>query len=137
MIVLTVLPVSGAEQDIAVLIRGPVKIRSFPLIYPNALDVWSGYYRYLEIEIEISFTSNNILIPSEWDSIRCADINGLTPDNESFFYTEDDWSVLIQFPHGESPDCIFINKFITRLRYFLRDYSYEGPPLFPAILEFS
>ena len=135
--IVTVVPAAGAEKDIAVLIRGPLKSKGFPLIYPNALDVWSGYYRYFESEIIVSFSSRNILLPSEWEDLSCSNIDGFAPDSSSFYYTNEEWSVLIQFPTGELNDCIFITEFISRLKYFLRDYSPGETPLFPAILEFS
>ena len=119
----------------AVLVRGPVESKNFPLIYPNAMEYWQGYYRYLESEIMVSFTRTNILIPEEWVSFTCNRVKGFSPDKESFFYTDLQWSVLFQFPQDISADCIFINSFITRLKYFLRDTSPSDPPLLPAILE--
>ncbi|MCK5672813.1 MAG: hypothetical protein KAH95_05525 [Spirochaetales bacterium] len=119
----------------AILVRGPVKTRNFPLIYPNAMEYWQGNYRYLESEIIVSFTRTNILIPDEWASLTCNKLKGFSPDNESFFYTDAQWSVLFQFSPDISADCVFINTFITRLKYFLRDTSPHDPPLLPAILE--
>ena len=119
----------------AVLVRGPVESKSFPLIYPNALALWSGYYRHLEKEVIVSFTRNNILLPNEWESRICNGIEGFSPGNESFFYKDTDWAVLFQFS-PDAADCVFITTFIIRLKYLLRDISPEDPPLFPAILEF-
>ena len=119
----------------AVLVRGPVESRNFPLIYPNAMEYWQGYYRYLESEIIVSFTRTNILIPEEWLSLTCNKLKGFAPNKETFFYSETDWSVLFQFPSGFPYDCNFINTFIIRLKYFLRDTSPFDPPLLPAILE--
>ena len=120
----------------AVLVKGPVESRGFPLIYPNALELWSGYYRYLGKEVIVSFTRKDILLPNEWVSKICSGIEGVSPGKESFFYRAKDWAVLFQFSPDLAVDCVFINTFIIRLKYFLRDSSPEDPPLLPAILEF-
>ena len=143
--------------DPAILVRGPVKSIGFPLLYPNAIETWLGYYRYLDLEVVVSFTREDILLPDEWESAVCAGIKGFTPDGLSFFYKDDDWSLLFQFQDpikaslegipidnvrvplaGTLPkdQCTFINKFITRLKYFLRNADPDAPPLLPAILEF-
>jgi len=123
------------NTDIAILVRGPVASRGFPLIYPNAINVWLGYYRYLEEEIVVSFTRESIMISGEWDNMVCDKIKGYLPDNKSFFYNDDDWSLLFQFSEQDLIDCDFISIFIIRLKYFLRDVSPLSPPLLPAILE--
>lgn len=139
---------AGSETDVAILVRGPVKSMGFPLLYPNPIEIWTGYYRYMELDVIVSFTREDILIPKEWKSIICEEIKGFSPDEDSFYYKDNDWSLLFQFashPSGAPPagvlsvgppDCTFINKFITRLRYFLRDAPPREPPLMPAILEF-
>lgn len=123
------------ETEIAVLVKGPVENRGFPLIYPNAIKLWSGYYRYLKSEVVVSFTRKNILLPAEWEHFVCDKIEGFSPAEDSFFYTDKDWSVLFQFSKEQQVDCSFINIFIIRLKYFLRDTSSDSPPLLPAILE--
>ena len=139
------------ENDPAILVRGPVESMGFPLLYPNAIKTWSGYYRYLELEITVSFTREDILIPGEWKSFSCEKTGGFSPVENSFYYRDSDWSLLFQFknsvrmplvgtPSLDLPavdvSCPFINKFITRLKYFLRDADPKDPPLLPAIIEF-
>ncbi|MCK5199542.1 MAG: hypothetical protein KAR21_14380 [Spirochaetales bacterium] len=149
-----IFPLDGSETDVAILVRGPVKSMGFPLLYPNAIDIWSGYYRYMESEVIVSFTRENILIPNEWEFAVCGEIKGFSPDKLSFFYKDNEWSLLFQFPAPppESPStsisnpnvhvslvgtpCTFIKKFIIRFKYFIRDASPQAPPLLPAILEF-
>lgn len=121
--------------DMAILTLGPVESTGFPLIYPNALQVWVAYYRYLELEIKVSFTRENIMIPTEWENLTCDKIKGLQVDKESFFYQDTDWILIFQFPQELALDCLFVNRLIIRLKYFLRDASLLEPPLFPAILE--
>ena len=148
----TFIPVAEAQfvapdrnkSDIAILVRGPVKSMGFPLLYPNAIETWSGYYRYLELEVVVSFTREDILLPEEWEPAVCSEIDGFSPDDLSFFYKDNDWSLLFYFPENKNtadadsitPDCLFIGKFITRLKYFLRNADPKEPPLLPAILEF-
>lgn len=137
------------EKNAAILVRGPVQSMGFPLLYPNAIETWSGYYRYLGLEVVVSFTREDILIPDEWESAGCSESEGFSPDGSSFFYKDNDWSLLFQFPSSlpvgaplagalsvDRPDCLFINKYITRLKYFLRNAPPHEPPLLPAILEF-
>ena len=143
--------------DPAILVRGPVKSKGFPLLYPNAIKTWSGYYRYMEMEVVVSFSRENILKPDEWKYSSCTKTEGIYPNKNSFYYRNADWSLLFQFHYskethheylssdnGHEPlmdtipedQCTFINLFITRLKYFLRDADPKYPPLFPAILEF-
>ncbi len=135
-------PVSGKETEISSLIRGPVKSPGFPLIYPNAIETWYGYYRYMENEIIISFTRENILIPEEWNQVLLGELEGVSPDPFSFYFRDDNWSLLFQFPResGITIDTnsysVFADKFVTRLRYLLRDSDGVDTPLLPAILEF-
>ena len=132
------------EKNAAILVRGPIQSMGFPLLYPNAIETWSGYYRYLGLEVVVSFTREDILIPDEWESAVCAESEGFSPDGPSFFFKDNDWSLLFYFSEninaaGEQfivPDCLFINKYITRLKYFLRNADPNDPPLLPAILEF-
>ncbi len=123
------------ETEMAILVRGPVESMSFPLIYPNAMEYWTGFYRYLESEIIVSFIRRDILLPNDWESLSCNKLKGFSPDKESYFYKDSEWSVLFQFAPGVPLDCVFINTFITRLKYFLRDTPLQAPPLLPAILE--
>lgn len=150
-------PLSGSEKDIAVLVRGPVKSMGFPSLYPNAKETWSGYYRYLELEVVVSFTREDILLPAEWKAYSCEKLEGFSPEKNSFYYGTADWSLLFNFQNSvgepveyfstenvrvplvitlpEDP-CTFIDTFIIRLKYFLRDADPKNPPLLPAILEF-
>jgi len=123
------------KNNMAILTLGPVESTGFPLIYPNALKVWAAYYRYLGSEVKVSFTRENIIIPTEWESLTCDKIRGLQIDKESFFYNNTDWVLIFQFSQELALDCRFVNRFIVRLKYFLRDANLLEPPLFPAILE--
>ena len=83
-------PLAGAETEVSILVRGPVKSIGFPLLYPNAIETWSGYYRYMESEVVVFFTRENIFIPNEWESTICGEIKGFSPDDLSFFYKDND-----------------------------------------------
>ncbi len=148
----------GSETDVAILVRGPVKSTGFPILYPNAIDIWRGYYRYKESEVIVSFTREDIFIPDEWESAVCDELEGFYPKEDSFYYRSNDWSLIFQFSDSiktsldalpmdnvriplantlPKDQCTFINKFITRFKYFLRDADPKDPPLLPAILEFN
>ncbi len=133
---------SGEEADYSSLVRGPVKTVGFPLIYPNAIETWQGYYRYLNNEVLVSFTTEKIVIPKEWEEIACEELTGFSPDLYSFYFKDEKWSLLFQFSDesGITVDsgsyCTFADKFVTRLRYLLRDREKTDSPLLPAILEF-
>ncbi len=136
-----VISVSFVEAQVgsaapAILARGPIESVGFPLIYPNAVKSWVGYYRYLELEIKVSFTRENIMIPAELEKLTCDKIKGFRVEDGSFLYKDTEWSLLFEFSPEFPLDCVFINTFIIRLKYFLRDSSILEPPLFPAILEF-
>ena len=138
----------GEEGNVGILVKGPEKEMGFPYIYPNALETWSGVYRYLDSDIEVYFTRDYILRPSNWEKHSCGKIIGYTPGENVFFYQDTSWSLLFLFSLNESnlekssivlslkEQCSFIDKFIPRLMYFLRDSNALDPPLLPAILEF-
>jgi len=138
----------GGEGDVGILVKGPEKEKGFPYLYPNALETWSGMYRYLESDIKVYFTRGFILRPAEWEKHSCGKISGFLPGSTVFFYADTSWSLLFRFSFNEndsvkvpivlSPEeqCLFIEKFISRLKYFLRDSNVMDPPLLPAILEF-
>ncbi|RKX81430.1 MAG: hypothetical protein DRP58_11845 [Spirochaetes bacterium] len=127
--------VAAQSTGPAILVKGPVAAMGFPLIYPNAIEVWIGYYRYLDEEVVVSFTRKSVMITEEWENIVCDKLKGQTLENNSFLYKDDSWVILFQFTGEEAINCAFINTFIVRLKYFLRDVSPDSPPLFPAILE--
>lgn len=134
--------VSGEEPKISSLMRGPVRSVGFPLIYPNAIETWQGYYRYLNDEVIVSFTAEKVVIPDEWEPVSCEKLDGFSPEPFSFYFKDENWSLLFQFTPvkgvaGLSDSyCTFTDKFVTRLRYLLRDSDAAAPPLLPAILEF-
>jgi len=141
-------PAFGKEGNVGILVKGPEKEMGFPYIYPNAIETWSGIYRYLDSDFKVYFTRGFILRPTEWEKHSCGKISGFLPGNALFFYQYTEWSVLFRFSLNESEvisaskvlsleeQCLFIGKFISRLKYFLRDSNDMLPPLIPAILEF-
>ncbi|RKX81183.1 MAG: hypothetical protein DRP58_12165 [Spirochaetes bacterium] len=141
-------PAFGEEGNVGILVKGPEREMGFPYIYPNALETWSGFYRYLYSDIEVYFTRGFILLPAEWEKHLCGKISGFVPEGNVFFYQDTSWSLLFLFSLNESnlekssivlslkEQCSFVDKFIPRLKYLLRDSNVLDPPLLPAILEF-
>ncbi|MCD6397750.1 MAG: hypothetical protein J7L71_09435 [Spirochaetaceae bacterium] len=141
-------PAFGEEGNVGILVKGPEKEMGFPYIYPNAIETWSGIYSYLDSNIKVYFSRGFIFIPIEWEKHSCGKISGFLPGNALFFYQDTAWSLLFRFSLNESDSakisillspeeqCFFIGKFISRLKYFLRDSNAPDPPLLPAILEF-
>jgi len=141
-------PAFGEEGDVGILVRGPEKEMGFPYLYPNALETWSGIYRYLESDIKVYFTRGYIFRPTKWGKYSCGKISGYIPDENIFFYQDTSWSLLFLFSLNESnleessiilspkEQCSFIDNFISRLMYLLRNPNVIDPPLLPAILEF-
>ncbi len=138
----------GKDSSVGVLVKGPESETGFPYIYPNAIETWSGTYRYLESDIKVYFTRGFILRPGEWEKHFCNHVSGFIPESAVFFYQGSSWSLLFMFSLNDSESdksstvlspedqCLFIDKFIFRLKYFLRDSDVKLPPLLPAILEF-
>jgi hypothetical protein len=147
-LILSLLQLSGEENEVAILVRGPVAARGFPEIYPNAIKTWEGYYRYLDSELVVFFTREDVLLPSGWVYYACGNLDGFLSNHKVLYYKNSEWSVLFSYladnsnsgeSSGNTPDkelCNFADKFIIRLKYFLRDADPLAAPLLPAVLEF-
>lgn len=69
------LPVSG-EESTAFLVRGPVKETGLSYIYPNAFEIYKGFYRYGKQDIIVIFTPGDFIIPENWTGKTCGDYTG-------------------------------------------------------------
>lgn len=146
-LVLVSLPVSG-EESTAFLVRGPVKETGLSYIYPNAFEIYKGFYRYGKQDIIVIFTPGDFIIPENWTGKTCGDYTGYVfadssgePGGVIFCYREkpenkkSGWWIFIRFP--ENYDCTFISVYLRRLEYFQRDWNPPSPPLLPAVVEFK
>ncbi len=145
-----VLPVFG-NNNVAFLVKGPIKEPGLPFIYPNAMETYKGIYRYGDQQIIVFFTPRDFDIPKSWEPSECGMYRGFVFKEEStdergkihrnliFLYKKISnnksllWSVFISFQNTK--DCAFTETFLNRLEYFQRDYHSPLPPLFPAVVE--
>lgn len=145
-----VLPVFGSN-NVAFLVKGPIKEPGLPFIYPNAMETYKGIYMYGDQQIIVLFTPREFDIPKSWEPASCGIYRGFVFQEEStdesgkikknliFLYKNisnnqpSPWSVFISFQNTE--DCAFTKNFLNRLEYFQRDYHSPLPPLFPAVVE--
>lgn len=145
-----VFPVFGSN-NVAFLIKGPIKEPGLPFIYPNAMETYKGIYTYGDQQIIVFFTPRQFDIPKSWETAGCGiyrgflfqeksvDDRGEIHKNLIFLYKNisnnqsSPWSVFISFENAE--DCAFTENFLNRLEYFQRDYHSSLPPLLPAVVE--
>ncbi len=139
---------SFALESPVFLEEGPDESSGLPFIYPNAMRVFTGIYRYQNSRVRVLFTSENFLIPEEWKQKSCGDYKGylftdtpclLKPGGEVFYYrykpSGDDisWSVFVIFE--KETDCSFVSAYLKRFIYLQRNWDPAFPPLMPAVIE--
>ncbi len=139
--------VSGSE-DVLFLEEGPVMSKGLPYIYPNALTVYTGYYRCCGGKVSVMFTDEVFAVPGTWKPGKCGEFRGLffktgpeDPEGSAdiFFYSAEDpggrysWSLFFRFPGN--PDCGFAGRFLKRFTYLQKDWKSGLPPLMPAVIE--
>ncbi len=158
---------SGADdqlpQDIAILVRGPVRSDRLPFFQPNAIENYAGYYSFRGEDIIVYHTNREIVRFEEWEPAACGslqlyrvDASGdpvipAASDSDSaavpaeqrlkqpeqaavYFYQNGTYALFFSFP-GEL-NCDFIERFLLRFDYFrtVRELPSKRPP-FPAVVE--
>lgn len=141
------IPVSALDGPVY-LAEGPVESSGIPFIYPNAVRVYTGIYRYKESPVKVMFSAEEFIIPEEWEKSFCGGYAGYVfkdtvTDTEAegtvFFFSYSSagnapsWGVFLRFA-GDT-DCGFISAFIKRFIYLQRDWDPSFPPLMPAVVE--
>jgi len=130
-------------QDIAVLVRGPVRNDRLPFFQPNAIENYAGYYTFREQDITVYYTDREIVRFEQWEPVSCGPLQlyrlEYTDPEEAappavYFYQTDTYSLFFSFP-GEL-NCDFIERFLLRFDYFrtVRELPAKRPP-FPAVVE--
>lgn len=144
---------SGADdqipQDIAILVRGPVRNDRLPFFQPNAIENYAGYYTFRGEDIIVYHTDREIVRFEEWEPVSCggvqlyrvgaAGVPGTTAaaDGDSpavYFYQNGTYALFFSFT-GEL-NCDFVERFLLRFDYFrtVRELPSKRPP-FPAVVE--
>jgi hypothetical protein len=155
---------SGADdqlpQDIAILVRGPVRNDRLPFFQPNAIENYAGYYTFRGQDIIVYHTDREIVRFEEWEPVSCNGVqlyrvgaSGVqgTPDAADssstavpaeqqpeqaavYFYQNDTYVLFFSFT-GEL-NCDFVERFLLRFDYFrtVRELPSKRPP-FPAVVE--
>lgn len=138
-------------QDIAILVRGPVRNDRLPFFQPNAIENYAGYYTFRGQDITVYYTERDIVRFEEWGPVSCdgvqlyrvgaADSDSAAVPAEqqpeqaaAYFYQNDTYALFFSFP-GEL-NCDFVGRFLLRFDYFrtVRDLPTKRPP-FPAVVE--
>jgi len=129
------------SEEIAVLKRGPLSRRGIPVLQANIIPHFYGEYEYRGFTLYVYYTTEKIVPLSEWEKSECNSYElwgyyfSHIEEREVFFYTSDrGWNVFLSFPPDFKDYCVFTQKFLDRLRYFISITRDQSQPPFPDIL---
>ena len=130
------LPVDGP----AILISGPDPGKSLLFLPPNVLEFVEARYTHGTATIVIQFVEETVFTPDSWVPVRCnGEILRFTLEGESLHYSfeaEEGWTIFFDFPVEYTQICVFVTRFLQRLRYFFSVSEPDVPVPFPAVLYF-
>lgn len=72
------------DQPLAILLKGPERIKGLPFLLPNVLDAYSGLYRWfltgegesaIRSAAAVYYTEEEIVPSDSWNSFSCGDYN--------------------------------------------------------------
>lgn len=135
-----VLSAQEQEQELGVLLKGPLIRKGIPFLYPNAIPVFYGEYEYQNKKIIIYFTEEEIVRSDSWAPFECPERILYRIKREErlvlYFRDENEWSVFFSMHSELETPCRFIDKFLERFLYFRTIARGESIATFPAVLEF-
>lgn len=130
---------TSASSGPALLESGPVRRYGILILPANAIGHYQGVYEDGEFSITVRYTEEDIVVPSDWVTRRCGDdaVWFITDDQiiHYLYGSGDGWYTFFEFPRDYGEECVFIQRFLQRLRYFKSvAESPDSVPL-PAIVE--
>ena len=87
-LLLTAASLLYAQEEPALLMKGPLRLRTIEFLAPNALVAYEGFYRYEEEEIRVIFTGDPLLQSGDWLPLYCGKLQlfKLPDEWERIFY---------------------------------------------------
>ena len=126
----------------AILQRGPLPARGIPFFPPNLLPAFRGEYLAEEGRVVVYFTREQVVLPSGWRGVRCAQTPLVRVVNEEDFTlcfvesAEAGYVLFFSFQSESFPWCAWTEAFLQRFRYLLAFTQSSSEVPFPAIFEY-
>ena len=126
----------------AILQRGPLPARGIPFFPPNLLPAFRGEYLADEGRVVVYFTREQVVLPSGWRGVRCAQAPLVRVANEEVFTLcfvesgEAGYVLFFSFQSESFPWCAWAEAFLQRFRYLLAFTQSSSEVPFPAIFEY-
>ena len=137
----TVISTLIAQDDIALLLKGPDKDSGLEFLGPNTIIYYKAIYEYKEKLIDIYYTNEEIVPYKIWQNEKCKSYrlkSFLYQDKKINYYgINSKYHFFIVNPEGFTDKCKFLNKFINRLEYFYRVSLKTNEIPLPAVLNFK
>lgn len=129
-------PLFCADDDRALLVRGPKLGKGIEYFGVNAIPYELGEYRFKDLTFSAYFIRRYIPSLPGWEKKDCAKnrFRLLSKESEDalLYEGEEAWTVLFVFPKNTAEACLLMDRFLDRLRFFLNLGT--GSPL-PAVVE--
>jgi len=135
-------PGQPGQPGQATLQRGPLPARGIPFFPPNLLPAFRGEYLAEEGRVVVYFTREQVVLPSGWRGVRCAQAPLVRVANEEDFTLcfvesgEAGYVLFFSFQSESFPWCAWTEAFLQRFRYLLAFTQSSSEVPFPAIFEY-
>ncbi len=142
-------------RPLALLIKGPERIKGLPFLLPNTIPSFRGTYRWYQEEgggreVTAYYTDKEIVPSAGWEEISCEGYTLFRLPGENrerlsavkdkavadllFYPGEGKWYLFLAFSGGKEDLCLFTLPFLRRLIRFLAISRKEGVVPLPAVL---
>ena len=132
---------ANSEADpanIAILEKGPTEQNGIELLAPNAIEGFTGIYRFNEQKMKVIYTEYPLPILKEWKAEKCFrhTLYRLPYSTLYAFYYRDKsgYELFFEFPKSFPYFCEFINEFIIKFNIYRGFVKHKTDIPFPAIL---
>jgi hypothetical protein len=129
------------DEEVSVLLRGPIRRKGLPYIYPNALTTYFGEYDFRGEMVTLFYAEGNVVPDEEWEPFVCTNTRLFVIPGGSgttlFYRNSAGWVVIFSVPEGARSGadiCPFITVFLDRFTYFRGISRQSGAVSFPAVL---
>jgi hypothetical protein len=129
-----------SDENVAILIKGPVAERGIRFLSANAVSYDFAEYEFREHLISIYLSRETDLPLPLAKKVDCGVyvLQQFSIDDGIivFFSGNDGLTVFIEFPEEFDDVCLFSEQFLKRFQYFMQITDFPEITQFPAVLEF-
>ena len=127
------------DDNIAILLEGPVPYDGIPEgIGDNVVAGYMGRYSYSGNIIDVYYTTEDILIFSDWEIVKMGDFTFYQISaKEIFFKNRDKWSIFILFHESGNLSYKFVSELTKKMLFFAKTEEFFKVSSFPAIININ